>query len=70
MRSTLLQNGGVWSVEQWSVEQWSSGSEDETILKQYQAYYDSISSKLPERLLALDQEFILHDASVTGIETD
>lgn len=51
-------------------EWWLTGGEDETVLDLYQAYYNSISSKLPDELVKLDQEFTLHDSSLIGIETD
>ena len=57
-------------MKYFTIEWWNAGCEDEAVIEQYRDYYDLISSKLPDKLLTIDQEFTLHDANVTGIETD
>jgi len=51
-------------------EWWSSGCEDESIVENYQKYYLSISSKLPNMLRSLEEEHTLHDANVKYIKSD
>ena len=51
-------------------EWWSSGCEDESVFKEYQEYYSSISEQLPADIRTLDQEHTLHDSNIESIDSD
>ena len=51
-------------------EWWSSGCEDESVFKEYQEYYSSISEQLPADVRTLDQEHTLHDSNIESIDSD
>lgn len=51
-------------------EWWSSGCDDENVFDQYEKYFSSISSKLPDQIIDFEYNHTLHDANVKNIECD
>ncbi len=51
-------------------EWWFSGCKDESVFKEYQKYYSSISAQLPTDVRTLEKYHTLHDSNIKSIKSD
>ena len=57
-------------MKYYTKEWWSSGCKDRTIGEKYYEYYKSIVSKLPAKLIDLEDNHTIHDANIKNIHSN
>lgn len=57
-------------MKYFTTQWWSSGCKDESVIPKYKKHLSDIKHLLPQKLVALESDFTLHDAQVKKIISD